>query len=293
MSSRSTTDTARQSPVVWLMPLGTIVQYFLPRWVVVIIAKMLAPVLWQIDRRRRAALESNFRHIIGSSLAPNQLRTLGQRAFRHLLESTFDTLRIPVLRRRVRGLAEFDRSLLERSSRRGAIVVTAHIANWDLAGAIIAAHGFETSAVVETIPGGWTRTFDRYRRATGLQTIPLWSTPLLRQALLNRRVVALVADRDITGNGIICPAFDAQRSFPKGPAWCALRYRLPIIIGIISFQHRRGRPPYRIETELLDFCPSGQLGNDIEALTGLIAERLNSAIAQFPDQWLVFSPDWR
>lgn len=285
----------RASSVTWLMPMGTLLSFFLPRWLVVRFARALGPLLWRLDRRRAAALRTNLRHILGSRATAEELDRLSRQAFVHTLQSVFDLLRVPVLRRRITGLVEFDSSSLDRALApgRGVIVATAHIANWDLSGAYIAALGYPISAVVEPVPGGWMKTFDRYRRATAMQTIPIPDTVGLRAAVRSARVIALVADRDLTGSGLACPAFDSSRSYPRGPAYYALRNHVPVAVGIINFQDRPGRPPYFVRVEPLDFAPTGRLGNDIDALTRLIAATLNSWISRYPDQWLVFDAGWQ
>jgi KDO2-lipid IV(A) lauroyltransferase len=277
------------------MPVGTLLQFLLPRWFTVTVARALGPLAWRIDRRRAGALRANLSHVLGPAATPDELDRLGRRAFVHTLQSVFDLLRVPVLRRHITRLVEFDAGPLDRTlaAGRGVVVATAHIANWDLSGAFIAALGYPISAVVEPVPGGWMKTFDRYRRATAMQTIPIPDTVALRDAVRAGRVIALVADRDLTGSGITCPAFDSSRSYPRGPAYYALRNRVPVAVGIINFQDRPGRPPYFVRVEPLHFQPSGRLGDDVEALTRLIAATLNSWIARYPDQWLVFDAGWQ
>jgi KDO2-lipid IV(A) lauroyltransferase len=277
------------------MPLGTIAQFFLPRWFTVLVARLLGPLMPGLDPRRAATVRDNLRRILGPRATAEEIDRLSRRVFTHTLQNTFDLLRLPVLRRQVVALAEFDRAPLDCAFNggRGVILATAHIANWDLAGAFIAALGYPISAVVEPVPGGWMKTFDRYRRATALQTIPIPDTAALRSAVRSGRIVALVADRDLTGGGLGCPAFGAERSFPRGPAFFALRNDVPMVIGIINFQHRPGRPPYFVRVEPIEFTPSGSLGADIDELTRRTAARLNEWIARYPDQWLVFQPAWR
>ncbi|MFO7649781.1 MAG: hypothetical protein R6X13_00365, partial [bacterium] len=123
-------STGRASSVTWLMPVGTLLQFFLPRWLVVRFARALGPLLWRVDRRRAAALRANLRHILGSRATAEELDRLSRQSFVHTLQSVFDLLRVPVLRRRITGLVEFDGSALDRTlaAGRGAIVATAHIA---------------------------------------------------------------------------------------------------------------------------------------------------------------------
>jgi KDO2-lipid IV(A) lauroyltransferase len=284
-----------QSPVTWLMPLGTILQFMLPRWLTVRIARVAGAIVYLLNKKGRARFEENLRHTLGAGATEAEIARAARRLFVRLVTNYLDLLRTPVLRRRVAKLADYDPRTLDAAlaKGRGCIVVTAHIGNWDLAGAILGALGYPISAVVEPVPGGWARTFNRYRSATAMETIPMQDRARISDALERRRLLALVSDRDLTGNGILCPAFDAQRYYPRGPAAYALRFGCPVAVGCLVFQDRPGRPPYFVHVEPLDFTASGDMDADVLELTGAIAHRLNGLIGQFPDQWLVFRAGWQ
>jgi KDO2-lipid IV(A) lauroyltransferase len=286
----------RRTPLVWLMPLGTICQFILPRWVVARIARLAALIAFRVNHRQRNRLLTNYRHILGPRAEEREIRDLARRAFINLATNYADLLRIPVLRRRIPVLVGGDPSPLARAleAGRGAVVVTAHIGNWDLAGAHLSALGYPMSAVFEPVPRGWARTFNRYRSGTGLQAIPLPDKAGISRALRRGRVLALVSDRDMTKRGVPCPAFDALRMFPRGPAGYSLKHGAPLLVGFVLFDGRPGRPPYRVHVDPpLDFAPTGNMDADVNDLTRLIARRINAAIARHPDQWLVFRADWR
>lgn len=278
------------------MPMGTLLQFMLPRWAVKPIAALAGLLAWRFNHKQRRRLEQNLRHIMGGATPERALRVACQRTFQNLVMNYLDLLRGPVLRRRLPVLCEFDPTLLDSAMAQGhgLMLITAHIGNWDLAGAFLAALGYPTSAVVEPIPRGWTKTFNRYRSVTSLETIPVPDRRAIARALQNKRLLALVSDRDLTGRGLPLPAFDARRSYPKGPAAYALRFGTPVVLGYLVFQDKPGRPPYYGYVEPpLQFEPSGDTAVDVERLTGIIAARLNSAIARYPEQWLVFNAGWQ
>ena len=277
------------------MPLGTLVQFMLPRWFFVPLARLAGILLCRLDHRRRAGVIDNCRHILGSGADPAEVQAIVRRTFIHLAVNYLDLLRMPVLKRRVTRLVAADTGPLDRALARGrgAIMVTAHIGNWDLAGVYLTALGYRLSAVTEPIPAGWSKTFNRYRGVVGMETIPLTNRSAMVRALRRNRVFTLVADRDLTRNGVRCPAFDAHRYFPKGPAAYSLKYDVPIIIGHMLFDHRPGRPPYRARMDPpIEYEPVGDRKQDIRNLTLVVARRLNELIGQHPDQWLVFRADW-
>ena len=285
----------RRAAVTWLLPLGTLVQFMLPRWVIVWIARVAGALAYRVNRKGREKFTENCRHVLAPGTPESEIRAAAQRLFFHYVLSVLDLIRVPVVKRRVSALVEFDPGLVDRltARNRGVVVVTGHIGNYDLAGVYMSASGYPISAVVEPVPHGWAETYNRYRSATALETIPIPDRKGMIRALQQHRLLALVSDRDLTGNGILCPAFDSYRYYPKGAAAYSLRYQTPLVVAGMVFQHEPGRRPYRLVYKSLEFTPTGDMTSDIAALTGLIATELNAIIREFPDQWLVFKAGWQ
>jgi lauroyl/myristoyl acyltransferase len=285
----------RRAAITWLMPLGTIVQFMLPRWAVVRIARAVAELTYRLNRKGRERLMDNCRHILGPGTPESEIRATTRRLFLHYVLNVLDVMRVPVIKRRVRALVEFDARLVDRlmAEDRGLMVVTGHIGNHDLAGVYMAASGYPISAVVEPVPGGWVKTFNRYRGATAMETIPIPDRRAMIRALHRHRMLALVSDRDLTGNGILCPAFDAYRYYPRGAAAYSLRFNAPLIVAGMVFQHEPGRRPYRMVYKPVEFTPTGDANADVTAFARRIAAELNDLIRRFPDQWLVFNAAWQ
>lgn len=282
--------------LTWLMPLGTLIQFMLPRWVVIRIAALIGILANKLNHRQRERLIENYRHIWGQDTPKNVLNETARQAFKNLCVCYADLLRVPVMKKRTAFIGELDRKTIDRvlAQSRGVILVTGHIGNWDLAGVFLSALGYPISAVVEPIPRGWTKTFNRYRSACAMETIPIPERQRINRAIESKRVLALVADRDLTGRGILCPAFDAHRYFPKGPAAYSLRYDVPIVIGYFVRQQKKNGPPYIGVIEgPIEFQVTGDMDNDIKNLTALIASQLNELIRRYPDQWLVFNANWQ
>ncbi|MGB9741695.1 MAG: lysophospholipid acyltransferase family protein [bacterium] len=287
---------SRNLAVSWLMPLGTLIQFMLPRWLVIRLARIIGSIAYRLSHHQRQRLIENYRHIFGPNTEPVLLDQTAYRAFQNLVLFYADLLRVPVLKKRTALLGELNLRHIEQvlKQNQGVILVTAHIGNWDLAGVFLGALGYRISAVVEPIPGGWTKTFNRYRRVCEMETIPIPEHHRIARALEKGRIVALVADRDLTGHGILCPAFDSRRSFPKGPAVYSIRHRVPIVVGYFVRQQKRNHPPYLGVIEPpIEFQPTDNMEADIINLTRIIAERLNYLIRCYPDQWLVFNAGWQ
>lgn len=285
----------RRAAVTWLLPLGTILQFFLPRWVVLPLARFAGKIVYATNHRQRTRVLENLRHILGPAVSQNELTRIARRTFENLVICYLDMMRGPILKRRIRNWVEYRPGNIEKglSQGKGAILVTGHIGNWDLAAVFLTAYGYPLTAVVEPIPAGWTETFNRYRCLDEMEAIPIPERVRIVDAIRRRRLLALVADRDLTGHGIICPSFNARRSFPRGPAAYALKYDLPVLIGYYVLQNRPGHPPYYAHVDPpLQLCRTENLTADIENYTRLIAARLDQIVSQYPDQWFAFRAGW-
>lgn len=277
------------------MPLGTIIQFMLPRWVMVRLARVVGNLYYHFNRKGREKFMDNCRHVLAPGTPESEIRAAARRLFFHYILNVLDLVRVPVMRRRVTAMVEFDSREADRvvALNRGVVVVTGHLGNHELAGVFMAANGYPMSAVVEPVPGGWAETYNRYRSATAMETIPIPNRKTMIRALRQRRMLALVSDRDLTGNGLLCPAFDSHRYYPRGAAAYSLRFRAPVVVAGLVFQHEPGRRPYRMVYKSVDFTPTGDASCDVAALTRLIAAELNDLIRRFPDQWLVFKGAWQ
>jgi KDO2-lipid IV(A) lauroyltransferase len=85
-----------------------------------------------------------------------------------------------------------------RESGRGVILLSAHVGNWEMGAAYIAALGTPMNVVARPHPNRWVeRFFSRRRRAWGISMLPgrpLWQGAA--RALRRREWVALMADRE-------------------------------------------------------------------------------------------------
>lgn len=131
------------------------------------------------------------------------------------------------------------------------------------------------------------RVFNFFRLQRGLQVIPLATAGSgIVKALRRGEAVALVGDRDFTGNGRPHAFFGRDVSLPRGAAWFAHRLGVPIYVGFVtrapddSFILRLHPPidPALVPTE-----------DEIQAR---IVSIMEATIAHDPCQWFIFDPFW-
>src|SRR5207342_887337 len=103
------------------------------------------------------------------------------------------------------------------------------------AGRAMQQRGLPVVSVAERLrPDELFRLFLEHREGLGMKIIGLDQDghvgKALTTALSESRVVALVADRDLTGRGIEVEMFGGRRKLPAGPALLALSTGAPIVV---------------------------------------------------------------
>jgi lauroyl/myristoyl acyltransferase len=260
-----------------------------------------AGVYRRLDRDRRLALEANLAQVLGPAAGPGELERAVRCGFasygRYWVEAfRLEDLSPEQIRRRLRieGREHIDTAL---ATGRGAIFASPHIGNWDAGGAWLAASGYPATAVVERLrPTGLYERFAVYRRALGLELLPLDDgTETLRgvvRALRAGRLACLVCDRDLTGGGLEVRLFGAAAVMPGGPASIALRTGATLLPCAVYHDRRPGHwravvhPPLRPQ-------PTGDGRRDTQVLTQRLAEEFEGLIAAAPEQWHVLSRYFR
>jgi lauroyl/myristoyl acyltransferase len=175
---------------------------------------------------------------------------------------------------------------------KGVIIALPHTGNWDVGGRAMGLRVAPVVAVAEHLrPDRLFELFVEHRRLLGIDIIDLASDHVgrqLTQKLEQNRIVALVADRDLSGGGVEVEMFGRTRKMPAGPALLALSAGAPLISGP-TYTTRDGwvevLTPVTIE-------PTGRRKDDIIALTRALAASFEHAIAAAPPDWHLFQPGW-
>lgn len=177
---------------------------------------------------------------------------------------------------------------------RGVLCVLPHMGNWDAGGRAMVAQGFETVTVAEEVrPRRLFELFLRERESFGVEVIGLRDGGRvgrrLATSLAANKVVALVADRDLTGRGIPVEMFGAPRRLPAGPALLALSSGAPILVCGV---YQRAEGWRCVIGPLPDVARTGEKRRDVEAITAAMAAAFEDIISAAPPDWHMFQPAW-
>jgi KDO2-lipid IV(A) lauroyltransferase len=180
---------------------------------------------------------------------------------------------------------------------KGAILLTAHVGNFELGGLFLAQLGLEVAVIYMPDP---SPVIERHRadarRMLGVRGIPIDTSPFaflpVRKALEENLCVAIQGDRDISGTGRKMPFFGKTASFPVGPFRLAQASGAPIF-PVFVLQEPDGR--YRTVVEEAIFVPNvrGEDGESavVSALEHFVAT-LERTIRSYPTQWYLFTRFW-
>jgi len=171
----------------------------------------------------------------------------------------------------------------------GAILLTAHLGNYELGAAAVSLLGYKMSAVA--LPHRDPRTnrlFDRQRNKVGVKVISTgFSVKECFGALKIRGVLGLLGDRVFAGKSIHANILGRQALLPRGFAFFALKSKVDIIP---SFFVRENQNFYRLIFEA-PICT--QEYTTEESIVAAYAKVLEKYIVKYPDQWYSFVRYWK
>lgn len=261
-----------------------------------VVADVLARTMRVAWPDRRAQVARTLRRVTGGGLQGAELDRAVDEVFHNYARYWHEFFRLPAMSVDdilhavdLEGVENVDAAL---ALGKGAILALPHLGNWDLAGANLAARGYDVVAVAESVePPELFRWFVDARRRFGIEVIPLGpeSGVAVNRALADNRIVCLLADRDIAGNGIEVEFFGERTTVPGGPALLALRTGAALLPGSCYFTahahtSRIGRP--------IPAVREARLRADVERVTAAVVAHLEEAIRERPEQWLLMQPNW-
>ena len=247
----------------------------------------------------------------------SELTWLTFKTYRNFAKFIYEFIKIPsVDLKKVRE--EFVFEGLERIEEvlrrgKGAIIMTAHLGNWELGGIVFSLKGFPMTVIA------WphrsrrvTDFFTRRRSSKGLKVVQVGDAKReTLRALRRNECVAVLGDRNFTRRGICIPFFGRPVQFPIGAFQLSARTGAPIIpifnirsgdgkyrfiveSPIFFEKHRRSarlpsQPPQRRDSQPPrqgeDWYQKGLKENLLKWAT-----LLEKYIRRYPDQWYLFEP---
>ncbi len=258
----------------------------LPTRLVAVIISVVSWVAWQRSDTHIRNLRRNLTYATGSPVNDDLLRA----AIKSYFRSFYEVLALPAwsateIRRRISVVNEH--VLRDAYAGSGAVVALPHSGNWDLAGAWACVTGMPVTTVVEQLPPDEFAAFLAFRERLGMQVLshrdPEVLTTLMG-AIRRRRVVCLVADRDLARTGVPVSWRGQHITMPAGPALVARRTGAALLPAVCQFTDDG-------MAILIGDPIQPQPGRDgLIAMMQQVADFFADTIAKHPQDWHMMQP---
>jgi len=231
-------------------------------------------------------------------LSEHEVNVLALKAYAHLGRSSIETALLPSIGQKgvldmVESVEGFE--LVEDAISRGAgaVLVTGHLGNWELAGAYVAARGVPMDVIVRTQANPLFDAYINETRATlGMTVVRDYEaarrTP---KSLREGRAVAFVSDQGVMGlASTFVPFFGRPAKTPRGAAVFAMKYDTPTLF-VTALRQASGR--YRVSVERVPIIRTGNREVDVDAIVASYTAILERWVRSAPEQYFWHHRRWR
>ena len=267
----------------------------LPEKIAYALANQISDFIYFRNGKGVKRLRGNYKRVL-PNLSQRELSNLTKAGMRSYLRYWFDTFRLNKWSKsRIINTTEVVRENLLRDPiavKQGCIVALPHAGNWDHAAAYFCSTGINLTAVVERLkPEAIFKKFLDYRQSIGIEPISHKekTIPLLTQRLQEGKLIALVADRDMSRNGIEVNFIGGTAKMPSGPAILAINTGAPLITAYIRYTDKG------IKIIFDQVIIPTNLQNEeekISAVTQLMADNFAKHIKESPVDWHMLQRVW-
>jgi KDO2-lipid IV(A) lauroyltransferase len=237
-------------------------------------------------------LRKNYSRVLGTP-APEEMVQAGMRSY---LRYWIDTFRFPNWsHRRIieTVVCEGEEILRDPISKgRGVIVSLPHAGNWDHAGAYFCATGIPLTTVAEHLePEKLFKKFLKHRENMGMEVLDLSSRAIatLSQRARAGKLIALVADRDLSNSGVEVQLCGHTAKFPAGPALLAIQTGAALITAFIRYEENGIRIIFGSEISVPE---NGDNASKVKIMNQEIADRFGRELQKDPVDWHMLQRIW-
>jgi KDO2-lipid IV(A) lauroyltransferase len=268
---------------------------FLPGKIAYALGARVSDYIFKKNGKGVKRLRSNYARVAPSlsDMELNQLTKMGMRSY---LRYWIDTFRLNTWSKEqiLKTTTVINEHLLRDpiNTKQGCLVVLPHAGNWDHAAAYFCSTGINLSTVAEKLkPEAIFLKFLAYRESIGIEVLHTEQKviPTLVERLKSGKLVALVADRDLSKSGIEVDFFGGVAKMPSGPARLILDSDAAFISAYITY-NKEG-----ITIELQEIGPVPKIGTTdekVKALTQLMANNFADGIKRTPVDWHMLQRIW-
>jgi KDO2-lipid IV(A) lauroyltransferase len=265
---------------------------FLPERFAYRIGDFLADYTYKQNGKGVQRLRNNYSRVTGAN-APEELVRAGMRSY---LRYWIDTFRFPKWskKRIIESVECVGEEILRGPIANGRSVVVAipHAGNWDHAAAYFCATGIPLTTVAENLePEKLFKKFLKFREDLGMEVLGLNSRAIatLSQRARSGKLIALVADRDISQSGVAVNFAGHNATFPPGPALLAINTGAALITAFIRYSDQGIHITFGEEIVVPTV---GDNSSKVSEMTQEIANRFAKELHKDPVDWHMLQRIW-
>jgi lauroyl/myristoyl acyltransferase len=259
------------------------------------LASFVADFVFKKNSKGVKRLRSNYKRV-KPEISDKELNHLTKLGMRSYLRYWFDTFRLNKWsKNRIIETTYVIRENLLRDPialKKGCIVALPHAGNWDHAAAYFCSTGITLTAVVEKLkPEAIFKKFLDYRSSIGIEPISHKekTIPILLERLRSGKLVALVADRDMSRSGVEVDFLGGVAKMPSGPAILAIESGAPLLTAYIRYLDKGIEITF---DETIKLPVSGTKEEQIKIVTQSIANNFAKRIKDSPVDWHMLQRIW-
>lgn len=279
-----------------LYRIGVFLALFLPLKVSYLLASTIADIFYYTHKNDRVAVIGNMKIIVGYSAGDKELEIKAREVFRNFAKYLVDFFRFTLIDEqyikrciKVEGLENIDKALRRG---KGAVVLSAHIGNWELGGLVLSLFRHPVVAVVLKHQNKRINDFFTRQRSIGsLKPVEIGiSLRNCYDALKNNGLLAILGDRDFSNKGFVIEFFGKPTQVPKGPA--VFSYRMGSCI-VPTFMVRMEDDTFKFTFEPPIFPNTNEdEESEVKKLMKEYSFVIEAYVRKYPSQWYMFKNVW-
>lgn len=290
LSKRMILMAGRMAVCVFLRLSNRLNQSRIDRW-----GRRLGDFMFLMSRRyRRVAMRNLFEAY--PEWSKTQVRTTARNTCRHFAKGMLEFLHLLHLPPEdldgwidLEGKEYIDEAL---DKGHGAILITAHLGNWEIFARKLALSGYKLNVIARNSDDPtMTGVANKMRETAGYHVLDRDNSALPSIRSLRRNEVLGILPDQNTFTGIFVEFFGRPCATATGPAVFALRSGAPVICG---FARRTDEGRFKaVLYPPLDVPVTGNEKEDIHRLTQALTKAIEDEIRKDPPQWLWLHDRWK
>jgi len=260
------------------------------------LASGIADFVYYVLRTRRELVEENLTYAFPEKSNREILR-ISRQVYRNQAVNLLEVLRLPLLKGENDADELIDLNLDEfiektKGRKKGGVFVSGHFGNWELTGVCLGLLVAPIAVIAKRLKNQMVnREIERLRSLFGNTVI--YKNQALRAGvslLKEGGIVTILGDQSDPEGGFFMDFLGREASVFLGPAFLALRARVPMFV-VMSRSGLNGK--YVLETEEIDTSDLSFSRKDIQELTIRYTRVLEKYIYRYPEEWFWVHDRWK